>query len=829
MQFRPLAGLKSMRFLTYLSLLFLFKTDGVLLAQTQDFSPKSITEILQILEEETAWTFNYDPTALSEFTFSGKLTSHTIQDQLTQLLYDTPYDFEESGQTMLIFLSPPQSYQICGYLKDKLSGTPLPLANLVVDNFRQGTQSDEQGFFQMDVKAFKHQKISVSYIGYQSQSVRISDLANDDCSDLWLTIDNELFGEEIIVKDYLLPAITEGKNYSSVQLDFQKLLPRTTIVEQDIFKTAQLLPGITSSDESAVNLTIRGSTPDQNLIIWEGIPLYDAGHLFGMISAINPYVIDEVQVFKGAFAPKYDNRIGGLIDLSLSDSVRQQIHGGFGTTLTEAHTYGSLPLVKDRLSVTFSGRHSINGLYQSPTLTSYTTKVFQETKVEEDQELVSNGERRTEQQINFYDLNGKIVFRPTDNWSIKWSWLKTQNQFNYRSENFEEDLNTTDNVFFQTQAFNFSNDFTLNPAWQIRVGYHRSDFKQDYSFALTNLFEPTPFFNNEVNNRILDQSFTANLTYQASPTWGLSVGYDYNLKSVDLGLAVTALYEEDRQEVDFIEGHFHNTYLGFNFQKEQLNLQVGIRHTFYQELQKNLFSPRLNFQYALAKNFKVKLSGGILQQYISQLKEFGDNALGLNNQVWVINRTLNGDEGNQIAQKIAGGFVFHQKNWLIDVEGYLNKTDGLSTFNPAFDSNAGKALVFSVGNSTSRGVDVLVKKHWQDYRIWFNYSWSKVDYLFPEIVDITFPASNDQRHKLSLVQTLELKNWTVSLTYQYKSGLPFTEALSLEATEENPDNYYIEYGIPNQSRLADYHRLDVGGSYRFTIGQSKLQSEVAFS
>jgi len=811
----------------------------VLSAQSKplSFKDKSIVEILKGLENTNNSTFNYDPTALSKFTFSGQLPNSNILTQLTQLFYKTPFTFEQSNDNILIYLAPPKTYQICGTLKDKESGTTLPLANIYLDDQKQGIQSDDNGFFQVEITAQKHQVVTISYIGYQSQSLMVQEFNQTDCADFLLAIDPTLFGEAIIVKDYILQEITEGETYNSVRFDYQKLLNKHTIIEQDILKTIQLIPGVTSIDESATNLQIRGGTPDQNLIIWEDVTLYDPGHLFGMISAINPYIVDDIQVFKGVFDPSYDNRLGGIVDISLSDSIRNQFQGGLGSTMTEAHAYLKSPIVKDKLSLILSGRKTINGLYNSPTITNYSNKVFQETKIEEEQEEVMEGDREAEQQLNFYDLNGKLIFKPIDKLTIKASWFRTYNAFNYTSIFLEEDLASTDEVLFETKAFNWSNNLVLHSDWSLKLGYSISNYSNDYQFTLTNQADDFTFYNNLVTNSITDQTLFTAAKYQWSPHLNFSLGYDYNIKSVDYNIDLAATYEEDLQDVNTIEGHFHNTYLGFNFQQKKLSVNGGLRNTFYIETQKNKLSPRLNIQYGLTGHLKLKGSAGIFQQYISQLKEFGENSLDLNNQVWIINRIEEDEiEVIQSAKKVAGGFIFQYKGWLIDIEGYYNQTIGLSTYNPTFNSSAGNELEFSEGNSTAKGIDLLIKKRWRNYHIWANYSLSKVDFLFPEIIETAFPASNDQRHKFSLVNTWQYKKWNFSVNYQFKTGLPFTEALGIETTTEYDDDTQevetyssVAYDEPNATKLGNYSRLDIGISYRPTFKHTNLQSEISLS
>lgn len=817
-------------------ILFLFIISSIGYAQVS-YEQTELDKILQKIEQTSSWTFNYDPTALANFQFTGQLPAENIQIQLHQLLYKTPYTFEISDKSILIFLESPKQYRLCGYIKDNLSRTSLSLANIFLDDHQQGTQSNEDGYFEVIIEAQKHQLITISYIGYQAQSFMIQEWQKEDCPDILLSINQALFGEEIIVKDYILQAITEGEQYNSVRFDYQKLLSKYTIIDQDILKTVQLIPGVTSIDESATNLQIRGGTPDQNLIVWEDVTLYDPGHLFGMISAINPYVIDDIQVFKGVFDPRYDNRVGGIVDLSLSDSISNQFKGGIGSTLTEAHGFFKFPVLTDKLSFTLSARNTINGLYNSPTIVNYSNRVFQETKIEEEREEVAEGEREAQQQLNFYDFNGKLIFRPTNYLSMKASWFKTQNDFNYQSLFFEDEFASNDIVFFNSEALNISGNISLKPNWTTKLGYSNSDYNNDYNNFLTDEGDDMIFYNNFVTNNISDQTYFISTDYQWSPHLSFSLGYDYNIKAVNFNIELEAIYEDDFQEFNTIEGHFHNTHLGFSFQKKKLSLNGGLRNTFYVESQKNRLSPRLNIQYGLTKNLKLKLSGGIFQQYISQLKEFGDNSLGLNNQVWIINRIDEEEEEVvQSARKVAGGLVFHKKGWLIDIEGYYNKTEGLSTFNPTFSSSAANELDFSTGNSTAMGLDFLIKKRWSAYNIWLNYSLSKTDFLFSEIEENAFPASNDQRHKLSLVNTWQYKNWNFSLNYQFKTGLPFTQATGIgEEIEFDEDGEieetfsFIEFGRPNALRLRDYSRLDIGISYRPTIKGTNLQAEFTFS
>ena len=832
-----------MRF-CYYALIFLFlTTSNLAIGQEKSlaFHNENIANILQSIEKESDWIFNYNAQILSDYRFNGQLKKSSIEVQLTELFYRTPFTFEINDQSILVFLETPKTYRLCGTIKDTESKTTLTLANIFSNN-QQGTQTDENGFFDVSFAAYKNEIITISYIGYQSQSLMIQEWNQENCNHFLLDIDTELFGEEIIVKDYILPEITEGATYSGVHIDYQKLAQRQTIIEQDILKTVQLIPGVNSIDESATNLQIRGGTPDQNLILWEDVTLYDPGHLFGMISAINPYVVDEVQVFKGAYDPRYDNRVGGIVDLSLSDSIRQQFHGGVGTTLTEAHAYFQAPVVKNKLSVLLSGRNSINGIYNSPTLQNYSTKIFQGSKIEDQKEDIEEGEIDANQQLDFYDVNAKVIFQPNDKMTIKASWLKTKNTFNYQAELFEDEIATVDNVLFDSEALSLSGTFQVQPKWQLDITFLNSTYSNDYLQTWKVLETAEEILSNNVFNDIKDRGAVLTNHVQLLPNLVVKAGYDYNVKKVNFNVDYRAIFEDNFAEPNFAEGHFHNAFTSFNYQQQNLQINGGLRVTYFVESQdKHLgYSPRFNLQYAVSDKLKLKISGGVLQQYISQLKEFGENALDLNTQVWILNNQdeeeEEEEEGNnlQAAKKIAIGLVYHHKGWLIDVEGYYNQTNGLSTLGPSFGtSNAATEIDdFSTGTSKASGIDFLIKKHWRGYQTWLNYSLSKINFNFPGLYDFSFTASNEQRHNLSFINSYTYKKWNVSLGYQYKTGLPYTNALGVgDTSDEDIEDidYFVEYDDPNNQRLPNYSRLDAGISYRPTFKNANLKAEFTFS
>ena len=253
----------------------------------------------------------------------------------------------------------------------------------------------------------------------------------------------------------------------------------------------------------------------------------------------------------------------------------------------------------------------------------------------------------------------------------------------------------------------------------------------------------------------------------------------------------------------------------------------GIRNNYLVEADDWAIAPRLNIQYGLNETLKLKLGAGIFQQYISQLNEFAQNDLGINSKVWILSE--NETDTYLEAQKLSGGLVFQKKSWLIDFEVYAHQTIGLNTLTPNFNFDV-EQLGYSTGTAFSKGMDLFIKKRFRNYAIWLSYALGKNDYDFPETEEDRFPATNDQRHHLNIINNVQLGKWNLSLSHQFRSGLPYTAPAGISSfyDEEDEATYYeIEFGAVNQQRLTPYHRTDIGISYKHNT--TRLNYELAFS
>ena len=804
----------------------MFFSSSILKGQngTLDFDNTPIPIVLKTIEQRTNHLFNWDPELLSDHKFSGQFDLDNIDASLSKLLYETPCGFEKTKTTYLIYLEEVRTFRLCGSLLDQQTKLPVMYANILLEGSSKGTATDSLGYFDFRVNARKNDLVKISYVGYSTRHVMVQTFDSRDCGQIYLSLNDSLWSSDILITDYLMTGIDEGHTYSSINIDIGQYSSNYPNVEQDILKSAQLIPGVTSLDESAANIQIRGATPDQNLIMWEGVTLYDPGHLFGMISAINPFVLDEIEIHKSVFNPKYDNRIGGIVDMSLSDSIPDRTRGGVGSTMTEAHAFVELPVINDRLSVLMSGRKTINSLWESPTISNYSVKVFQATKVTEEDAFSS------EQTLDFYDWNAKLLFRPVDKLLFKAGIFKSKNNYSFTVPFFDNDFSSSDRVDFGSQAYRLSAEYQFSEKLITEFSYSSSEYTNTYELTVTDNEEDELIEFRDVYNDINDQTWGINNSLTINKNLTVDLGYDYNKKAVNFNVFSESEFEEEYDDENFTSGQFHNLHSSFQLKNETIQLDGGLKVTRYDELEQWIFSPRLNVQYALNDHFKIKSSVGILQQYISQLQEFGDNDLGIDNPVWVLNQAELDSSAYLESNKASLGFVFRKNGWLLDLDVFNIHTNGLNTINPLFGQGV-DVPDFEVGSSMARGLDMLIRKRIGSLSTWLNYSFNDIVYSFPDINENDFPATNDIRHNMSLINNFAFSNhWIFSLSYHYRTGLRFSrpDNLLMEDDGEGNSFYEIVYEDLNSERLIDYHRLDLGVTYKRSFSKY-LRGEFAFS
>jgi len=790
-----------------------------------DYDKAELKQVLVDIEQKTGLLFSFSDELLANKTITLTAESITISELLNTLQATSGLVFERIGENQVIISLPNNRSSVCGYLFDVVTKSPLPYATIIIKGTSKGYTSDENGYFSIENEILTP-GILVQYVGYGSRLLFETDFGKNDCKNLFLNPKAESL-REVVVKSYLIAGIDKNKDGSlSLKPEEQGILPG--LVASDIFQSAQWVPGITSINETVSDIQIRGGSADQNLVLYDGIKMYNTGHFFGMLSIFNPNITTSATIFKGGASPEYGDRIAGVIALEGETQVPEKTTAGIGFDGVQADAFVKARLSKS-VGLVVSGRRSyadIDGL-GTPTFDAISEKVFQNTIVvsdangqvleaEEDGETLVEGEET----FFFYDTNLKLIIKPSKNDSIYLSGLWTTNDLNFvlqEDENRSQDVLTAEN-----QGLSFSWSGLKADKWHHSLSAYYSEYKSTYR----NLIVEEQDFQEENlrNNSVMDLGMDANLTYDLNKRHALKLGYQaatnkvfYQLFRNEGGDGATPDNERDFDEISNNENRSHAFYTAYSYRPQNRGLvSLGLRATTFSILQGWYVEPRLNVEYPLSRSVRLKLTGEKRYQSLSQLVEFDDTRLRLQSGIW----TLSDDEDFPLLEstQFSAGFLVDVDGWTLDFDTYLKNIDGLTSFTNGF-TNVSED--YSQGSSNVLGIDFLLKKKWKNYRVWLGYTFNDITYQFDELANGSFRGNNDITHNLTLSNTYEKGDWQFSLGWNFRTGAPFTPVSSFDALEGD-----IEFGPINSRQLPNYHRLDASAQYRFQLSSKKTHSAI---
>ncbi len=792
-----------------------------------------LKKVLTDIESKTSILFSYDPKIIASKTITFSEEASTIDDLLLVLESQSGLKFEKvSPQQVIVSLR----RIICGTVLDTITKEPLPFVTITI-NGEQSIEANEQGIFSFEGIKENSGDLKISFIGYTDKNITLK--VGDPCIEIFLTpIETTL--DQVIVTGYITSGIDRNKD-GSISVDKEKMGILPGLVSPDIAQSIQLIPGISTLDESATGIQVRGGSPDQNLILYDDIKLYNTGYFYGMFSLFNPFATKEATIFRSGTSATYGDRISGIIDISSGENIPNKTEGGLEIDGLSVNGYIKAPLSKKTAIYGFA-RRSYSDIAQTPTYHSYEDKIFTNFGVAKDingnvLELETDDDFSPETSNNdfyFSDISAKFITKPNDKNSIAISTLYTRNRLDFDFRGGDEVL--VDSLITQNKG--------LSANWKYQASERQKQEITAY-FSQYNSFYQNNELKDETGNGVLDieeinirkndisdygLKFTSSTSIK--DTQKLTVGYEIAYTNLEVQIRKEKPIDaelEDSQQDDY---NLKNAAFGeytFNFLNNGF-INAGVRFVHYSSLNEFLFEPRVNFEYPLTDRIRIKTAIEKRNQPISQLIEFNHTELRLENELW----RLSDDQQFPLlsSNQISGGLLYHYKNLNIDLDAYYKKLDGLTTFTSGF-SNPLENL--EEGKSTIKGLDLLLKYRWDNYKIWAGYTYNDITFQFPNLADtpFKFPGNNDITHQFRISNTLQLKNWQFSLGWQYRSGKPVTPVnsyeIKIDADGENAG--VVNFGAVNSKKLPDFHRLDASILYDFTIktGNKKLKSQLGVS
>ncbi|HIP47633.1 MAG TPA: hypothetical protein EYG92_01520 [Lutibacter sp.] len=623
--------------------------------------------------------------------------------------------------------------------------------------------------------------------------------------------DNQLLSD-VVIHAYLTKGISKNKD-NSFTIVPQELSILPGLTEPDVLQTLQQLPGVVSPNETVTGLHVRGGTPDQNLLLWNGIQIYHSGHLFGMISGFNSNVDQSIRFYNKGTDPIYGGRIASVIAIETSDKIPNKTEVSAGVNMLNLDANISIPIIKKKLKLQVSGRRSFTDLLESFTYANLFQKVFQNTKIA--------AAKKDENIFYFRDYNAKLQYQVTNKTAITISSIFIDNKLDnlYANENNDvlfNDMMTLSNEGYSIKwATKWSNKFVTTA----KAFY--SDYIFDYDFVKIYELNDTETFTKR--NKVLDSGVSFHIDYHINKNTLLNTGYQYVAQDVSHAFvsktpALSIVYDS---KASFIQTH--SIYSSLKYHKNKIiALNAGARLSYITSLDKLVFEPRFVLNYQINPQLNANITGEVKNQTISQIQETIVNDLGLENQLWRISDSDRFPLLN--AKQITTGLSFSKNKWTLDIDAYFKTTKGLTTLTFGFLNNLDPN--FHIGESKAYGLDFYMKKDFSKLKTWMTYSFNSTMNKFENLNNGNlFPVNAEIKHILNTAMSYKHKNWQYALGWYWHSGKPYTQ-VSIH------DNKVIQlaYNKLNGSRLPNYHRLDVSSIWNFPISKSnKVKGKLGFS
>ena len=624
--------------------------------------------------------------------------------------------------------------------------------------------------------------------------------------------------EEVVVTNYLTTGITKLNDGSlTIKPKTFGILPG--LIEPDVLQAIQAIPGVLSTDETVSNINVRGGTHDQNLLLWDGIKMYQSGHFFGLISAFNPHTTKRVNVYKNGTSAKYGDGISSIIDMHLPDDIDNEFDAGLGFNLINIDGYIKVPLSKNT-ELQLSTRRSITDLINTTTYDQYFKRIFQDSDFEKSKKN-SNSISQNET-FYFYDIAAKFLYDISKKDKVRFHFLNVNNSLNYDEQSTINDRDEALNSKLSQQNLAFGVTYTRN--WSEKLSTIAQVYVSNYDLDATNF----DVINNQrliQKNEVYDISAKLDINYNANSQIKINSGYQFtevgisNLEDVN-----NPNFRSFVREV--IRSHSAYAETGFLSNDAKTKLTLGGRLNYIQKFDLLFAEPRLSFSQRFLNHFRFEVLAEFKSQTTSQIIDLQNDFLGIEKRRWVLsnnNKTVVINENQTIypipiikSKQLSAGLHYSKNKLLISAETYIKKVDGITTRSQGFQNQF--QFVNSVGSYEIKGIDVLLNKQFSDVvSSWISYSYSSNNYTFDELNDgREFPNNVDISHALTFAGTYTNNAIKFAAGLNWHSGIPNTEP----AIDDDSEDAVISYASPNSSRLDDYLRVDCSATYAFNISDT---------
>ena len=690
-------------------------------------------------------------------------------------------------------------HTVSGYVTDAESGEALIGANVYIKEINSGAATNAYGFYSISIPAGVY-ILRYSYIGYTTTE-QFVELNSDITKNIELKSSSVTSDTVVVVSRY------ENENISSTNVGTINLLPVAItyipvfLGEQDVLKTIQMLPGISTGREVDCGFSVRGGGMDQNLILLDEATIYNPFHVFGFFSIFYSDAIKSIDIIKGTAPAKYGGGISSFIDMKMNEGNMKEFNGIAGIGLIFSRLTLQGPFVKDKVSYLISARRTYWDGFS----------IFNS---------------KSNVKFYLYDVNAKINYKIDNDDRIYISGYFGRDGFGYKNE-FDMDWGNTTatlrwNHLFSNKLFLNSSFIYSNFSYETTINNDTDNDKFNYLSKVNNITvkEDFDYFLNTKNMfsfgaKYMHHNFLpAQMSLQGSTNYRFTIGKRY-ANEIDVYLS----HEYKLTDKLKFEYGLRGWLFSVEGDKDYYNLEdiEKLNVEFHNTEDKTYMNiePRFSATYLLDETSSLKLG---FSRNFQNLHQVGNSVSGTPLDVWQPSSSV---VKPQRADQISFGYFknfpkssleFSAETYYKDMRNQIDEKDGadfiLKNF---FDSE----LVF--GRGWAYGLELFLRKNSGDFTGWISYSLSRSERQFDEIDNgRAFPAKNNKTHEINIVLQYQASpKWVISVNWIFSSGFPITVPYGRYYIDGKK---YIAYSDRNEYRLPPYHRMDIGVSYMNDVG-----------
>ncbi len=666
-----------------------------------------------------------------------------------------------------------QSVTLYGLVTNQESGESLIGANVFIEGSNYGVYTDKNGFYSITLDDYnKSETLIVQYLGFDliEKEIIFSKFNSK------IKLDFELKQSSLELDEVKVTGEKETRqtvhSYSSIKVTQNQFAALPSLAEADIFRTLQSLPGVLQASEFSTGLIIRGGNTDQNLILLDGITVYNPSHLGGLFSNFIVEGVKEANLTKGGFNAEYGGRLSAVLDVISREGNRKKINFKTDVSLLSTQATAEGPFY--------------NGAWLLSGRRTYFDKIFE------------NNENIPP--YYFYDIQGHIFTDITDKDRLSVSIYEGLDDFEYGPIAIKADWGNVTRSLKYRRLFNeklIGNFLIAKSKFFVNFGLGGSSGINE-------------------EDKIDDQTLSGDFSYFANNSLTIKSGFQHK----KLNFSYQTFFDDSTL---FSLVTKPNEWSIYNQAKYIFNekwvIEPGIRINFYEKLYTNL---RLGLKYILKTDEFINFSIGNYDQFLFTFQDdFNPPLL----DAWVaIDNSVNAGK----AEHIVIGYERYIANYKFQVEGYYKNIYNMLTFVDRRASTDGEVSseqlsdILTPSDGESAGIEVFAQKLKGDLTGWLAYTLS---YSIKEMSGNTYFTNWDRRHVLNFIGNKKIKktfmrNWEVNWKFTYQSGQAYTPILGyyLEDIPDAPETFWRSIpGGRNSSRYPAYHRLDLGLSKKFNI------------